>query len=188
MAVGTGDNYCLAGGGGGSGFASGPGVSGGETIPGSGTSAARKNDPLYQAGIGDAGKPGQVLLQWRAPVFTVAQVDPNPVVMERGVTTAMAFTVSSDITVAAGLTVTLTFPSGVALAQGGVVRYICPANGTNEPLPITVNPDGSVSVTAPEITSSTACFYSVDVQASPDPVQGSITIDGTTGTTYFSVS
>ncbi|MFI9201969.1 hypothetical protein [Streptomyces sp. NPDC053048] len=148
-------------------------------------------DPLYQHGVGNAGQPGQVVLQWGVPSFTVAQVDPNPVVMTQGVTTQMAFTVSADITVPAGRTVTLTFPSGVALAPDGVVRYICPAADTNDTLDFTLNPDGSVSVTAPEIDPSTMCFYSVDVQAStttPGILQGSITINDTTETTYFSIS
>ncbi|MFH9662612.1 hypothetical protein ACH4M7_29310 [Streptomyces sp. NPDC017249] len=35
--------------------------------PGSGTTAARKTDPLYETGVGDAGKSGQVVLQWRLP-------------------------------------------------------------------------------------------------------------------------
>ncbi|KAK1177946.1 hypothetical protein B7755_007140 [Streptomyces sp. NBS 14/10] len=195
---GAGGSGFFSGGGGGSGFASGPGVSGGVTIAGSGSSAAGKSDPLYQAGIGDGGRyggvaaqPGQVVLQWKAPVFTVAQADPNPVVMVPGVTTQMAFTVSTDTAVPVGQTITLAFPSGVALAPGGTVRYICPADNINMLLPITVGPDGSVSITAREITPSTACFYSVDIQAStttPGPLQGSITIDDTTGTTFFSVS
>ncbi|MFI9201970.1 hypothetical protein [Streptomyces sp. NPDC053048] len=176
------------GGGGGSGFAGGPGVSNGVTIAGSGAIAANTADPLYQPGIGNSNQHGQVVLQWEDPVFTVAQVAPDPVDMTPGVTTQMAFTVSADTTVPAGRTITLVFPSGVALAPGGVVRYICPAAGTNDTLDFTLNPDGSVSVTAPEIDPSTACFYSVDVQASPDPVQGSITVGGSTGTTSFSIS
>jgi hypothetical protein len=46
---------CESGVGGGSGFASGPGASGGTTVTGSGTKAVGKSDPLYQAGVGDAG-------------------------------------------------------------------------------------------------------------------------------------
>ncbi|KAK1177947.1 hypothetical protein B7755_007145 [Streptomyces sp. NBS 14/10] len=164
-------------------------MSNGVTIAGSGSTAAHTEDPLYQQGVGNANQPGQVVLQWVAPVFTVAQVDPNPVAMAQGVTTQMAFTVSADTTVPAGRTVTLAFPPGVALAPGGAVRYICPAGGTNDLLPITVSPDGSVSVTAPEITSSTTCFYSVDVRAStPGLLQGSITVDSTTGTTSYSIT
>ncbi|WP_150249649.1 hypothetical protein [Streptomyces albofaciens] len=36
----------------------------GQTVAGSGSRAAGKNDPLYQAGVGDSGRPGQVVLQW----------------------------------------------------------------------------------------------------------------------------
>ncbi len=105
------------------------------------------------------------------------------------VTTQMAFTVSADTTVPAGRTITLTFPPGVTLAPGGTVRYICPP-GSNLLLTPTVGPGGSMSFTAWEINPSTACFYSVDVQAStttPGPLQGSITVDDTTATTQFNI-
>ncbi|MGW1076727.1 hypothetical protein [Streptomyces sp. NPDC002537] len=71
------------GGGGGSGFAAGPGVSGGVTIAGSGRYAANKGDPLYQAGIGDDYKPGQVVLQWRLPAITVSPGGPPDVTLTR---------------------------------------------------------------------------------------------------------
>ncbi|GAA3169976.1 MULTISPECIES: hypothetical protein [Streptomyces] len=66
-----------SGGAGGSGFASGPGVTGGVTVTGAGPSAAGKSDPWYQAGVGDAGQPGQVVLQWHE--FTVAPGGPPDV-------------------------------------------------------------------------------------------------------------
>ncbi|MGK5643033.1 hypothetical protein ACSNOK_32740, partial [Streptomyces sp. URMC 126] len=76
VSVGGTAGTCWCGGGGGSGFVAGAaqGVSGGVTTAGSGSSAAGKNDPLYQAGIGDGGRPGQVVLQWKAPVDELRMV------------------------------------------------------------------------------------------------------------------
>ncbi|MGK5641569.1 hypothetical protein ACSNOK_25095, partial [Streptomyces sp. URMC 126] len=72
------------GGGGGSGFAAGPGVSGGVTTAGSGRYAAARTDPLYQAGIGDHYKPGQVVLQWAEPdTVGVSPGGPPEVVLTR---------------------------------------------------------------------------------------------------------
>jgi hypothetical protein len=75
------DEYAT-GGGGGSGFASGPGVTGGRTTAGSGQKTAGKSDPLHQAGVGDAGQPGQVVLQWDD--FTVAPCGPPDVELTQG--------------------------------------------------------------------------------------------------------
>ncbi|WP_433755665.1 hypothetical protein [Nocardia sp. CA-135398] len=124
------------------------------------------------------------------PVFTVVQDAPDPVMMTAGVTTQLEFTVSANCTVPAGQTITLGFPSGVGLAQGGVVRYVCPDTGTDTELPVTVGADGSVNVTASEITASTTCFYSVDVQAPvfiEDVPEGTISIGGTTQPIHFRV-
>ncbi|MCF3103145.1 hypothetical protein IPZ58_16360 [Streptomyces roseoverticillatus] len=63
-------------GGGGSSFVSGPGVTGGRTLPGNGTRAGGQDDPQYQSGVGDAGKRGQVVVQWR-------EIDPS-VVLDPG--------------------------------------------------------------------------------------------------------
>ncbi|MGI5528309.1 hypothetical protein ACQEVX_13100 [Streptomyces syringium] len=52
------------------------------TVAGSGTNAAGKNDPLYQSPVGDAGKPGQVVLQWAD--FTVAPGGPPDVELVQG--------------------------------------------------------------------------------------------------------
>ncbi|MGW2190455.1 NHL domain-containing protein [Streptomyces sp. NPDC001719] len=124
--------------------------------------------------------------------FTVEQASPNPVDMTPGMTTQMAFTVIADPSpVPAGQNIGLTFPAGVGLAAGGVCRYICPADGTNIPLRTMDNGDGTVSVTAPEITGSPACFYSCDVQATTNAsgiLEGRITVGGTTQPVYFSVS
>ncbi|MEU4345690.1 hypothetical protein AB0H00_31320, partial [Nocardia sp. NPDC023852] len=121
-------------------------------------------------------------------VFTVVQDPPDPVLMTPGVTTQLKFTVSANAMVPAGqTTITLDFPSGVGLAPGGVVRYVCPDTGTDTELPVTVGPDGSVSVTAEEITASTACFYTADVQASTIP-EGTVCVGGTTQPTYFRIN
>ncbi|WP_253783441.1 hypothetical protein [Nocardia amikacinitolerans] len=122
-----------------------------------------------------------------AVVFSVVQDPPDPVVMTGGVTTQLKFTVSANTTVAAGQTITLGFPSGVGLAPGGIVRYRCPNTGIDTPLPVTVGPDGAVSVTAPEITASTACFYTADVQASTTP-EGTVSIGGTTQPIHFRIN
>ncbi|MEU2120340.1 hypothetical protein [Nocardia niwae] len=122
-----------------------------------------------------------------AVVFSVVQDAPDPVVMTAGVTTQLAFTVSANTTVAAGQTITLGFPSGVGLAPGGIVRYSCPNTGIDTPLPVTVGPDGAVSVTAPEITASTACFYTADVQASTIP-EDTVSIGGTTQPIHFRIN
>ncbi|MGV9334965.1 hypothetical protein [Nocardia sp. NPDC003726] len=122
-----------------------------------------------------------------AVVFSVVQDPPDPVVMTAGVTTQLEFTVSANTTVTAGQTITLGFPSGVGLAPGGVVRYRCPDTGVDTPLPVTVGADGSVSVTAPEITASTACFYTADVQASTIP-EGTVSIGGTTQPIHFRIN
>ncbi|WP_327096108.1 hypothetical protein OIE68_40220 [Nocardia vinacea] len=121
-------------------------------------------------------------------VFTVVQDPPDPVVMTPGVTTQLKFTVSANATIPAGqTTITLDFPAGVGLAPGGVVRYVCPDTGTDTELPVTVGPDGSVSVTAEEITASTACFYTADVQASTIP-EGTVCVGGTTQPTNFRIN
>ncbi|MEU1998012.1 hypothetical protein ABZ511_26525, partial [Nocardia gamkensis] len=122
-----------------------------------------------------------------AVVFSVVQDPPDPVVMTAGVTTQLAFTVSANTTVTAGQIITLDFPSGVGLAPGGIVRYRCPDTGIDTPLPVTVGPDGAVSVTAPEITASTACFYTADVQASTIP-EGTVSIGGTTQPIHFRIN
>ncbi|MGW4091721.1 NHL repeat-containing protein [Nocardia sp. NPDC004750] len=122
-----------------------------------------------------------------AVVFSVVQDPPDPVVMTAGVTTRLAFTVSANTTVTAGQTITLGFPSGVGLAPDGVVRHRCPDTGIDTPLPVTVGADGSVSVTAPEITASTACFYTADVQASTIP-EGTVSIGGTTQPIHFRIN
>jgi len=54
----------VGGGAGGSSFVAGPGVTSGRTLPGTGTQAGGKGDPAYQAGVGDANRHGQVVLQW----------------------------------------------------------------------------------------------------------------------------
>ncbi|MCP2297176.1 NHL repeat-containing protein [Nocardia amikacinitolerans] len=120
------------------------------------------------------------------PVFTVVQDAPDPVVMTGGVTTQLKFTVSANCTVPAGETITLGFPSGVGLAPGGTVRYICPDTGTDTSLPVTTGPDGSVIVTASEITASTTCFYSADVQAPAIP-GGTVAVAGTSQPIHFSI-
>ncbi|MEU4345689.1 hypothetical protein AB0H00_31315, partial [Nocardia sp. NPDC023852] len=120
------------------------------------------------------------------PVFTVVQDAPDPVVMTAGVSTQLKFTVSANATVPAGQKITLDFPSSVGLAPDGVVRYRCPDTGIDTELPVTTGPNGSVSVTANEITTSTTCFYTADVQAPAIP-GGTVGVGGTTQPIHFSI-
>ncbi len=74
-----------SGGAGGSSFVNGPGVTGGQTLPGNGTQAGGQNDPLYQSPVGNAGaygNPGQVVLQWTE--FTVTPGGPPDVELAQG--------------------------------------------------------------------------------------------------------
>ncbi|RSO06946.1 hypothetical protein DMH18_26195 [Streptomyces sp. WAC 06783] len=57
-------------------------MTGGVTVAGSGPHAAGKSDPLYQAGVGDADQPGQVVLQWKE--FTVVPGGPPDVQLVQG--------------------------------------------------------------------------------------------------------
>jgi hypothetical protein len=72
----------FSGGGGGSSFVDGPGVSGGATLAGDGPRAGGKDDPLYQSPVGEAGNHGQVVLQWAE--FTVTPGGPPDVELKRG--------------------------------------------------------------------------------------------------------
>ncbi|WP_407547700.1 hypothetical protein QOM21_01735 [Streptomyces sp. Pv4-95] len=60
----------------------GPGVAAGRTLPGDGTRAGGKDDPLYNSPVGDAGNQGQVVLQWSE--FTVTPGAPPDVELTRG--------------------------------------------------------------------------------------------------------
>ncbi|MFD8818205.1 hypothetical protein ACFV23_43640 [Streptomyces sp. NPDC059627] len=80
--VGASGAYFASGGGGGSSFVNGPGVTGGRTVAGNGTRAGGKDDPLYQSPVGDANNRGQVVLQWAE--FTVAPGGPPDVELRQG--------------------------------------------------------------------------------------------------------
>ncbi|MFG2888182.1 hypothetical protein [Streptomyces sp. NPDC048248] len=71
-----------SGGGGGSSCVDGPGVTAGRTLPGDGTKAGGKDDPLYKSPVGDAGNRGQVVLQWTE--FTAIPGGPPDVELTRG--------------------------------------------------------------------------------------------------------
>ncbi|MBL1087520.1 hypothetical protein JK359_37210 [Streptomyces actinomycinicus] len=60
----------------------GPGVTEGSTLPGQGTQAGGKDDPVYQSPVGDAGNHGQVVLQWTE--YTVTPGGPPDVELTRG--------------------------------------------------------------------------------------------------------
>ncbi|ANP51972.1 hypothetical protein J2Z21_009009 [Streptomyces griseochromogenes] len=81
-AFGTKTVWFASGGGGGSSFVNGPGVTNGRNLPGNGTRAGGKDDPLYQAPVGDAAKGGQVVLQWTE--FTVTPGGPPDVELRQG--------------------------------------------------------------------------------------------------------
>ncbi|MFI1184607.1 hypothetical protein ACH4UT_34515 [Streptomyces sp. NPDC020799] len=127
-------------------------------------------------------------------VYTLAQVDGAiPLPLSAGVTVSSAFTVSADRVVPAGKPVTVTFPTGLSLPADGQVRYICPADGTN--IPLFTNTTGaalsSVTFPAQEITGSTACFYSMNIQASgavTGPLYATVAIAGATGVLAYKVS
>ncbi|MFI1769156.1 hypothetical protein ACH41H_44995 [Streptomyces sp. NPDC020800] len=74
--------WFASGGGGGSSFVTGPGVTNGRTLPGNGTRAGGKDDPLYQSPVGDAANHGQVVLQWTE--FTVTPGGPPDVELRQG--------------------------------------------------------------------------------------------------------
>ncbi|MBO0654668.1 hypothetical protein J1792_18335 [Streptomyces triculaminicus] len=103
-------------GGGGSSFVSGPGVTQGRTLPGSGTQAGGKDDPLYRSPVGDANNLGQVVLQWTE--FTVAPGGPPDVELTRGGPVGYpGVQVEGDVTFAPAL-VTVTLPAGAGLLFG----------------------------------------------------------------------
>ncbi|MGW2370348.1 NHL domain-containing protein [Streptomyces sp. NPDC001667] len=128
------------------------------------------------------------------PQPAVAQADGViPLPLAGGVTVSSAFTVSADTAVPAGQPATVTFPAGLSLPADGQVRYICPADGTNTALFTNTTGTALSSVTFPaqEITRSTACFYSANVQATGNPTgppQGTISVAGTTHPTTITIS
>ncbi len=82
MGFGNSSGYFASGGGGGSSFVNGPGVTGGRTLAGNDTRAGGKDDPLYESPVGDAGRNGQVVLQWAE--FTVTPGGPPDVKLRQG--------------------------------------------------------------------------------------------------------
>ncbi|MEU3662513.1 hypothetical protein AB0E77_22620 [Streptomyces sp. NPDC032940] len=114
--VGTGTAYLASGGAGGSSFAGGPGVTEGRTVPGNGTRAGGKDDPLYQSPVGDAGNRGQVVLQWSE--FTVTPGGPPDVqVRQGGAAGYPGVRVAAD-TAFDPVSVTVTLPEGRGLLFG----------------------------------------------------------------------
>ncbi|MFZ4176936.1 hypothetical protein ACOZCI_21985 [Streptomyces griseoincarnatus] len=107
----------LSSGAGGSSFVQGPGVTDGRTVPGAGTQAGGKGDPLYHTGIGDANGCGQVVLQWTDLTFTVT---PGPDAhLTQGAAKAAYPGVRVTSTAAPGpLTVTATLPPDRHLLWG----------------------------------------------------------------------
>ncbi|MGW2190622.1 hypothetical protein, partial [Streptomyces sp. NPDC001719] len=126
------------------------------------------------------------------PVYTIEQVAPVPLPLTPGMTSQVAFTVASDMPGPfTGQTLTMTLPPGVTIPAGGVVRYICPALGTNIIVATntTGTPTQSMNIPAEPITNATECFYSADVQATGDPtgiLDGTLTITSYTTTISFS--
>ncbi|MFC9679037.1 hypothetical protein [Streptomyces sp. NPDC056948] len=149
------DSANASGGGGGSGFAGGPGVSNGRTVAGSGNQAAGKNDPLYEAGTGDSGRTGQVVLQWR-----VAEVRLENVAGDRQqADTGQAFADRLSVRALA---------DGQPMPQTGVTFTVVSGEASFNGAPsVNVSTDGAGHATAPVITAG----------RTPGPVR----IDATSG-------
>ncbi|MBB4161734.1 hypothetical protein [Streptomyces cinereoruber] len=116
-------NAYASGGGGGSGFVATSGVSGGKTVTGSANKAAGKSDPLYETGVGDADKPGQVVLQWRLPAGVLHALAGDDQIADQGEAFTDPLTVkawSADgKTLITGTSITFTVTEGDAVFSGG---------------------------------------------------------------------
>ncbi|MFI0269669.1 hypothetical protein [Streptomyces luteogriseus] len=115
MGLGWHDAY-FSGGGGGSSFVEGPGVTEGHTKAGDGTQAGGKDDPLYQAPVGDAGNRGQVVLQWAE--FTVTPGGPPDVELKQGGQAGYPGVRIAADTAFAPVSVTVALPEGRGLLFG----------------------------------------------------------------------
>ena len=116
LAIGGAGGAFGSGGGGGSSFVDGPGVTGGRALPGDGSSAGGKDDPLYQSPVGDADRRGQVVLQWAE--FTVTSGGPPDVELTRGGPSGYpGVRVASEVTFEP-VTVTVALPADRGLLFG----------------------------------------------------------------------
>ncbi|RSO06945.1 hypothetical protein DMH18_26190 [Streptomyces sp. WAC 06783] len=133
------------GGAGGSSFAGGPGVTG-HTQAGNGSTPGGQADPLYQSPVGEAGRRGQVVLQWSQ--YTVTPGGPPDVHLTPGAGAGYP-----GVRVDAGVTfapvpVTVTLPTGHDLLFGTqtLADYqltVQPAGGPPTAYPGTPSPDGA---------------------------------------------
>ncbi|MEU2402344.1 hypothetical protein ABZ767_20565 [Streptomyces pseudogriseolus] len=114
--IGSAGGTLASGGGGGSSFIGGPGVSEGRTVPGNGTRAGGKDDPLYQSPVGDAGNRGQVVLQWSE--FTVTPGGPLDVQVRQGGAAGYPGVRVAGDTAFGPVSVTVTLPDGRGLLFG----------------------------------------------------------------------
>ncbi|MEU3557798.1 Ig-like domain-containing protein [Streptomyces fragilis] len=154
-------NAYASGGGGGSGFVATSGVSGGKTVAGSGAKAAGKSDPLYESGVGDADKAGQVVLQWRLPAGVLNAVAGEDEIADQEETFAGPLTVKARAadgkTLITGTPVTFTVTQGDATFSGGSTSATA-----------TTGADGTA--TAPAVVAGTA-VGPVKVTAQADTAQ-----------------
>ncbi|MGK5640804.1 hypothetical protein ACSNOK_21190 [Streptomyces sp. URMC 126] len=146
VSVGTAADAYHSSAGGGSGFVGGPGVTGGRTVAGSGGEAGGKDDPLYQSPTGDAGRRGQVVLQWTE--FTVSPGGPPDVTLKRGGAVGYpGVRVDGDVAFAP-VPVTVALPPGGGLLFGTSALpdhqlTVMDATGHTRQYPGTPSPDGT---------------------------------------------
>ncbi|MFE4514851.1 hypothetical protein ACFRMQ_11755 [Kitasatospora sp. NPDC056783] len=146
IALGNAQSAYFSGGGGGSSFVYGPGVTGGSTVAGSGTQAGGKDDPLYQSGVGDAGRRGQVVLQWSE--FTLTPGGPPDVELTQGGPVGYPGVQVKADTAFAPVSVTVTLPPGRGLLFGTQTMAdhqltVMDAGGTTTPYLGTLSEDGT---------------------------------------------
>ncbi|OQR63555.1 hypothetical protein B6E66_13360 [Streptomyces maremycinicus] len=116
IALGHAPGSWYSGGGGGSSYTGGPGVTAGRTAAGSGTRAGGQSDALYQPGVGEAGRRGQVVLQWTE--FTLTPGGPPDVELIQGGTVGYpGVRVEAEVAFAP-VSVIVTLPAGRGLLFG----------------------------------------------------------------------
>ncbi|MFC7978461.1 hypothetical protein ACFUT3_24880 [Streptomyces cinereoruber] len=170
-------NAYASAGGGGSGFVAKSGVTGGKTVTGSGTKAAGKSDPLYEAGVGDAGKAGQVVLQWKLPAGVLHAIAGDDQISDQSEAFTEKLTVkawSADgKTLITGASVTFTVTQGDAVFSGGNKSAAAKTGSDGQASPpalVAGTTTGPVKVTAQ--AGSAQIVFSLEVVPAFEPAPG----------------
>ncbi|MFB7909913.1 hypothetical protein ACFC1T_26100 [Kitasatospora sp. NPDC056076] len=146
IALGNAQSAYFSGGGGGSSFVNGPGVTEGTTVAGRGNQAGGKDDPLYQAGVGDAGRHGQVVLQWSEFTLTPGG-PPNVELAQGGPVGYPGVRVEADTAIApVSVTVALPRHRGLLFGTHALADYqltVLNASGGTTPYVGTLSEDGT---------------------------------------------